>query len=140
MESIPYSIHPQSDIDKGLVNLSLQKTVITEDETAQAIKNTGLKATGIDNLPVKRIKDPIYRKAIVTKCTIIFNEWMANGKVPEYLKEARIVPLAKEDTEYPNVGAIRTVNILPSIFKIFEKVVLGKLKVELREKAPLHPC
>ena len=58
--------------------------------------------------------------------------------MPEYCKCARIVPLSKEESEFPSVGGIRTINILPGIFKVYEKVVLGKLKKELQVKAPLH--
>ena len=54
----------------------MQKTVITNEETAFAISNTGLKATGIDALSVKRLKEPCYKKALISKCTKIFNEWI----------------------------------------------------------------
>ena len=84
------------------------------------------------------IKNPIYRKKLIEKCTYKFNEWLTVGKVPNYCKEARIVPLSKEDGEFPQIGGIRTVNILPGIFKLFEKVVLKKLKVEMKEHLPLH--
>ena len=71
---------------------------------------------------------------MILKCTKFFNEWLQKGEVPKYCKEARIVPLSKEDSEFPSVGGIRTVNVLPGIFKIYEKIVLKKLKQELSEK------
>ena len=31
---------------------------VTEEEVARAIQNTGIKATGVDKLEAKRLKDP----------------------------------------------------------------------------------
>ena len=69
-----------------------------------------------------------------------FNEWLRKGSVPTYCKEARVIPLSKEETEFPSVGAIRTVCVLPGVFKVYEKIVLSKLKPELKAKSPLHEC
>ena len=118
----------------------LQHLEITEEDTEWAIRCTGNKATGIDQLGIKQLKTASLRKEVVAKCTTAFNEWLNQGRVPTYCKEARVVPLSKEDSEFPSIGGIRTINILPGIFKIYEKAVLGKLKYELSATQPLHKC
>ena len=115
-------------------------TEITEADTLDAIRSTGNKATGIDALPIKRLKDLTYRKKLAKHCTVAFNEWLRKGSVPTYCKEARVIPLSKEEKEFPSVGAIRTVCVLPGVFKVYEKIVLSKLKPELKAKSPLHEC
>ena len=54
-----------------------------------------------------------------------FNEWSFVGKVPKYLNKARIVSLSKEDgTQYPALGNIRTISILPATMKLLELCLL----------------
>ena len=47
--------------------------------------------------------------------------------------------LSKEKTEFPEVGNVRTISVLPAVFKVFERIVLNRLKEELSSN-PLHPA
>ena len=55
------------------------------------------------------------------------NSWIAENKIPSYLNIARMIPLSKEATAYPEVGNIRTIAVLPAISKIWEKILLKRL-------------
>ena len=54
------------------------------------------------------------------------------------MKTARIIPLSKEDTAYPQVGNVRTISILPTTYKIFERIIFQRLEEEVQENSPIH--
>ena len=91
------------------------------------------KAIGVDGLPDYVLKDPGRRELIIDRLMSPFNKWM-NGEeqLPEYLKTTKVIPLSKVDGElYPNVGMIRTIAVATSLMKVYEKVILAKLKPEI---------
>ena len=104
-----------------------------------ALNALSRKATGVDGLGHDILRNPLYRDAIVTKLLAAFRKWWSKLKVPSYMKKARIVPLSKEDTAYPKVGNIRTISVLPSTYKLFEKIVYWRLDDFIQKEAPLHP-
>ena len=76
---------------------------------------------------------------MVNKLTEAFNEWQVKREYPEYLKTANIVPLSKEDNEYPDYSNIRVIAILPAVSKIFEKCILTRLDLSIQNNGGLHP-
>ena len=94
---------------------------------------TGHKATGLDGLTSYCLKEDRVSKIVVSKLTETFNKWFANGRTPQYLKTARVIPLSKEDNEYPDFGNIRTISILPIVAKVYEKVLLKRLLSRIKE-------
>lgn len=82
------------------------------------------KASGLDLLPDYFLKDQKVSKSILTKLTLTFNLWLSGTPLPDYLRVGRIFCLSKERTEYPSVGGIRTIAILPTTTKLYELSLL----------------
>ena len=79
------------------------------------------KAIGIDHLADLLYKKDEFWDIIATRLMNTFNKWIELNKIPEYLNTARIVSLSKEDNnQYPELGNIRTISILPSTSKLLE--------------------
>ena len=82
------------------------------------------KAIGNDDLSDVHIKLVSTNKFILTKLHKEFNHWFNTGKIPHYAKAARVVPLSKDDSEYPEYSKIRPTCVLPAIYKLYERCVL----------------
>ena len=89
------------------------------------------KATGLDGLPSRFIKDgaPI----IAGPLTHIINLSLIQGIIPTELKCAKIVPLYKKNDRL-SVGNYRPVSILNVFSKVIEKVVYDQVNDYLKEK------
>ena len=59
----------------------------------------------------------------MTECV---NFTLRNGKFPDFLKDANITPVHKKDDPTDKVN-YRSVSILPSLSKIFERVIYNQL-------------
>ena len=57
---------------------------------------------------------------------------------PAYLTTARVVPLSKDGTPYPNLDNIRTIAVLPAVSKLLELHVLLKLEPIIYGADGLH--
>ena len=82
------------------------------------------KATGLDGLPAKFLKDGA--STIAKPLTHIINMSITSGQFPKELKCAKIVPIYKKKLK-TDPGNYRPVSILSIISKIFEKVVCEQL-------------
>eukprot|EP00452_MALV-II_sp_L67-6_P000267 gene267-54_t len=71
------------------------------------------------------------RPLVLSKLTLAFNDWLQQGDYPSYLKHSRVVPLSKEATIFPKYGAIRTISIASSISKVWEKIILSRVREEV---------
>ena len=49
-----------------------------------------------------------------------------------------MIPLSKEKSEFPEVGNIRSICVLPVVSKVFEKVMLKRLRTHMDENNCLH--
>lgn len=85
---------------------------------------------GVDDLRDTLLKDEYIWPHIKSKIKNIFNEWLHGKKVPKYLNKAKIFVLSKdkESPEFPKVGMVRTIAVLPCISKLYESCILAKLK------------
>ena len=86
------------------------------------------KAAGLDCLSDKHMKPLLSKEKIISKITKSFNHWFLSHKIPSYLKTARIVVLSKEKSNFPTYGNIRPIAILPTLFKVFEIIILQRLR------------
>ena len=78
------------------------------------------KATGLDNIPTRLLKDG---DPVILAClTHIINLSFASGVMPNDWKIARVVPLFKSGNRQ-EMNNYRPISILPVILKIAEKVV-----------------
>ena len=99
---------------------------------------TGHKATGVDKLSAGVLKSRNHRSNLCNKLALTFTSWMNHRVYPKYLNCARIIPLSKEANDKPAYGAIRTISVLPTLSKIFEKVILGRLKSHITDHELIH--
>ncbi len=68
-----------------------------------------------------------------------FERWLNGDEpLPQYMKTARTVFLSKEDTEFPKIGNVRIISILPAITKLWDTILLQKLREEIELRKPLH--
>ena len=93
------------------------------------------KATGLDEIPAKYLKDG---SSVISKLlTHIINLSITTGSIPDDLKMARIVPLYKKNSK-THVGNYRPISVLSVISKVFEKVVFMQLSDYLSENRLLY--
>ena len=50
--------------------------------------------------------------------------------MPQYMKKAKIIPLSKDanNSQFPEVGQVRTIAVTPAISKLFELCQLLKIR------------
>ena len=85
------------------------------------------------------MKQPTAKRLLSAKLSLVFTDWINYGHPPDYTKVSKIFSLSKEDTPFPGVGNIRTISVTPTITKLYEKVLLERLKVVCLEKKLVHP-
>ena len=69
--------------------------------------------------------------------TIIINQMLHSGIFPDALKVSKVIPLYKKDDKQL-FSNYRPISLLPSISKIFEKVILLQLTEYLDKNNILH--
>ena len=84
------------------------------------------KSCGYDLLSNKILKE--------TKCTVLpyivslFNKCMLNGVFPDAYKIAQVIPLFKGgDQENENPTSYRPISLLPTLGKLFEKILSTRI-------------
>ena len=101
----------------------LHKTNVTEIiDTVKKLKNSN--STGHDEFSNKFIKLslPILAPALGK----IFNLSLSSGKYPDKLKIAKVIPIFKKGAT-TSINNYRTISILSSINKIYEKILYTRL-------------
>ena len=63
---------------------------------------------------------------LIKPITIILNHSLRTGIFPDKLKIAKVIPLHKKD-DLTSISNYRPISILPSISKIFERVMFNQL-------------
>ena len=103
------------------VMFSFEFDVVTEDTVGKYIDKLAPKTScGYDDIStklLKRIKD-----IILEYLTVIINQSLMTGIFPDRLKIAKVIPLFKKDDPHI-LDNYRPISLLPSISKVFEKVV-----------------
>ena len=102
-------------------------TPVSADEVDWAIRNIGHKASGLDGMTSHTMKCPTLRATLVNKLSKAFTRWLQDGMLPPYIARSRLILLSKEATNFPTVGAIRPISILPIIDKVLQKVIYFRL-------------
>ena len=90
---------------------------------------------GYDDISTKIIKDSILN--ILSPVTHIINRSLITGTVPDNLKIARIIPIHKA-ADPKLLKNYRPISLLPSLSKIYEKVMFHKIMSYLNSKDILY--
>lgn len=130
-----YSCYGYHRLSKEIVPLSDSLVVYNRFEKIhlqRALnKLSSGKAIGLDGLADVHIKNPQISESAQEKLISVFNDWYSGTSLPEYCRTGRIFCLSKELTEYPSVGAIRTISILPAVTKLYELMLIQLLKADI---------
>ena len=101
----------------------LQET--TPDEVEKIIGNLDPnKAADIYGISTKLVKDGGVVMAEII--TFLFNMSISQGKFPDALKNAKVVPIHKDDSRL-EMSNYRPISLLPTLSKIFEKLMYARL-------------
>lgn len=110
-------------------------SVVDEECVCKIVLSIGQgKATGLDSMPAKFLRDGIHQ--IKAPLTHIINLTIHHGEIPADLRMARVVPLHKKNSK-TDVGNFRPVLVLSVISKVLERVIYNQLEVYLKEN---HLC
>ena len=103
------------------VDTQFSFTPISESETLKIIKNLKNKSSygvdGISNVLLKSISNEI-----VNPLTLIINQSLETVIFPNAFKTSKVIPICKKGDK-ANLSNYRPIFILPSISKIFERVI-----------------
>ena len=117
-------------------NCALKFEPITADTINRIIGDLKPKtSTGVDNISNKLMK--FVKNVISEPLSIIINQMLKLGIFPDSLKISKVVPLYKKDDQ-TNLSNYRPISLLPSISKIFEKVLLEQLTTYLDNNNLIH--
>lgn len=102
--------------------------LVSPMEVAQEIDNNlnPKKAPGIDEISPSLFKE-LPRKAIIM-LTYLFNACLRLKCIPECFKMAQIIMIKKPDKPAEQVASYRPISLLPMISKLFEKLLLKRIK------------
>ena len=78
----------------------------------------------MDEISNKTLK--VLKNEIAAPLTVIINQMLYTGIFPDALKVSKVIPLYKKDDKQL-FSNYRPISLLPSISKIFEKVILIQL-------------
>ena len=107
------------------------KTVNNEDVLKQLVALQPNKATGLDSIPTRFLRDAA--TSIAPIITHITNQSISQCHVPQELKMARVIPLYKKGSNL-DVGNYRPVSILSSTSKVIERLVHNQIISFLKER------
>ena len=82
------------------------------------------KAPDIYGISTKLVKDG--GVVMIEIITILFNMSISQGKFPDALKNAKVVPIHKDDSRL-EMSNYRPISLLPTLSKIFEKLMYARL-------------
>ena len=91
--------------------------------------------TGFDDISMRLIK--AIKTEIIPALTCIFNQSLNTGIFPEKLKIAKVIPIHKKGS-LNDISNYRPISLLPSISKIWEKLILKQLSTYLNEHKLLY--
>lgn len=92
-------------------------------KTIHSLKNK--KSCGYDNIPTSVIK--FISEAIAGPLMFLINLSLSQGKFPARLKKAHIKPIHKKDDKL-DVNNYRPISLLVTLSKIFEKIMISRLR------------
>jgi hypothetical protein len=124
-DTIPKSnIEPEHYCEQFNPN-SLYLAPTDPNELQQIISKLKSKTScGFDNISSKLLKD--ISPYLLNPLTILINKSMEEGKMPDDLKLAKVVPIHKSGNKQ-SLNNYRPISLLPVLSKLFEKVIFKRL-------------
>ena len=117
-------------------NCTLIFQTITIDTTSSIIDSLKPKtSTGVDSVSNKLLK--FAKNAISEPMTIIIIQMLRVGIFPDLLKISKVIPVYKKD-DNTNLSNYRPISLLPSMSKIFERVILEQLFTYVDDNNLIH--
>ena len=114
---------PTANIQRVLTKFEFQQ-ITTAQITKVVQRLVNGKATGIHNIPNKVLKDSVHLIAPILMD--IFNLSISAKIFPEDLKVLKVVPVYKSG-ERESLNNYRPIAVLPTIARVFEKLLYGQL-------------
>lgn len=131
------ALFPRHPIQKWRFTRNCEVEKFTIDEMRSAVRKlkTG-KAPGPDNIPVEVVKAVATEEGeeIMLK---IYNDLLCEGVFPKQWKQARLVLLKKPGKEGREPSDYRPLCLIDVLAKLYEQLILQKLKKELRNHGGL---
>lgn len=116
---------------------SIAVPTICPQDVVQIIKSLkNKKCNNIHEISISVIKTNSYNLAI--PLSILFNQSINNGKFPQRLKHATVIPIHKKGSK-EEISNYRPISLLSTFSKIFEKLIKPFLINYLDAKNILHP-
>ena len=116
---------------KGVVQNAFSFSLLSETEVCKMLKGLSpRKATGLDDLPARFIRDGA--EGIAYPISYMINLSLKTGVVPDEMKTARVIPLYKKNSKL-EMGNYRPVSILSTLSKVLERAVHIQLEIYLKE-------
>ena len=114
-------------------NTKFKFSIVSEDDVLKIINECLSKSScGFDDISLKLIKD--IKHEILDSLTLIINQCLSTGIIPNKLKIAKVIPLLKKGDTF-KIENYRPVSLLPSISKFLEKVVFNQLSAFFFKKS-----
>ena len=115
----------QSYLQNTNTNSTFHFTYVDDDHIKTVIsKLNPQKSAGADNISLILLK--LSSEALSKPLTAIINQSLKNGIFPNKLKIAKVKPIFKKDDQH-DFNNYRPISLLPSISKVFERVVHTQL-------------
>lgn len=108
---------------------------VTENEVLNALQHTkSAKAAGVDEILPEFLKN--MGEKGVTWLAKLFTSIITLGQIPKKWKESKIIAIQKQGKSGENPGDYRPISLLCVAYKIFERVLLGRLDPLLEGMLP----
>ena len=120
-------------------NCNLKYQSVTFDNVSRTIDSMKPKtSSSVDNISNKLIKYVKY--AILELLTVFINQMLIVGIIPDLLKNSKVIPVYKKKMITQSFITIvyRPISLLPSISKIFEKIILEQITTYLDSNNLIH--
>ena len=111
---------------------------ITPNEVKLHIKQLRNSSTGQDNVHNRCLKN--YTELLIKHHTILFNEVLQQGSIPNVWKQANIILLLKPNKDKQHPSSYRPISLLSCLGKLLEKIIKSRLMLEIerRQILPQH--
>ena len=135
----PLNANPIADFEQYMPakpNCNLKFQSVTVDNVSRIIDSLKPKtSSGVDCISNKLIK--YVKNVIMEPLTVIINQMLNVGIFPDSLKISKVIPIYKksDNTIFSNY---RPISLLPSISKIFEKIILEQITTYLDTNNLIH--